>query len=133
MSDTPKMNPEVKAKWVEALRSGDYRKGQFGLRQQRGNGTQGYCCLGVLCDLYHKETGKGEWIANDSGRDRFKTPDGSFNPNYAPDQVLEWAGLPASFHVDIVDDILTVDRQLASINDRSTSFDTVISAIEGKL
>lgn len=38
------MNPELKGKWVEALRSGEYKQGQFTFR----NGDR-YCCLGVLC------------------------------------------------------------------------------------
>jgi hypothetical protein len=131
MSDTPKMNPEVKAKWVEALRSGDYHKGQFGLRYKTPEGhADGYCCLGVLCDLYNKETGQGEWGERVGNRYDFKTPDGSFNVNYAPDEVLKWAGLSGSVHIDIIDPTLGVDRQLASINDQSASFDPVISVIE---
>lgn len=44
------MNPEVKQKWVEALRSGKYKQGQGALRT-----GDGYCCLGVLCELAVKE------------------------------------------------------------------------------
>ena len=40
------MNPELKQKWVAALRSGDYEQARGAL----GDGT-GYCCLGVLCDI----------------------------------------------------------------------------------
>jgi hypothetical protein len=42
------MNPEWKAKWVEALRSDKYRQVQGRLRDVNGNG---FCCLGVLCDI----------------------------------------------------------------------------------
>ena len=45
-----KMNPEVKQKWIDALRSGDYEQGSEKLR-----GVNGYCCLGVLCDIYSRE------------------------------------------------------------------------------
>lgn len=48
------MNPEIKQKWLTALRSGDYTKGVTYLC---ANGE--YCCLGVLCDLHAKETGGG--------------------------------------------------------------------------
>lgn len=41
------MNPEIKAQWVAALRSGDYQQGRGQLRS--GNNT--YCCLGVLMEL----------------------------------------------------------------------------------
>ena len=44
------MNPEVKQKWIDALRSGKYEQGSEKLRS-----VSGYCCLGVLCDLYAQE------------------------------------------------------------------------------
>lgn len=44
------MNPEVKAKWLEALRSGRYTQGK-GALCCRVNGVQQYCCLGVLCEV----------------------------------------------------------------------------------
>ncbi len=40
------VNAELKAKWVEALRSGKYRQGR---EQLRDHDT--YCCLGVLADV----------------------------------------------------------------------------------
>lgn len=46
------MNPQVKEKWIEALRSGEYIQDVAHLRT-----NSGYCCLGVLTDLYFKETG----------------------------------------------------------------------------
>ena len=51
---------EWRRKWVEALRSGKYRQTTGVLRDR-----DGFCCLGVLCDI--SETGKweqgndGEW------------------------------------------------------------------------
>jgi hypothetical protein len=45
-----KMNPEIKAKWVEALRSGEYRQARRRLRLDDSAGPS-YCCLGVLCEL----------------------------------------------------------------------------------
>ncbi len=41
------MNPEWKAKWLEALKSGEYKKAKKRLRNRNG----GMCCLGVLCDI----------------------------------------------------------------------------------
>jgi hypothetical protein len=49
------MNPEIKAKWVAALRSGEYKQGRGRL-----NRVDKFCCLGVLCDLHAKESG-GKW------------------------------------------------------------------------
>jgi hypothetical protein len=42
------MNPELKAKWVEALRSGTYLQAIGTLKDEFGGG---YCCLGVLADI----------------------------------------------------------------------------------
>lgn len=41
------MDTELKAKWVEALRSGKYKKGTSFLV----NDSEEYCCLGVLMDI----------------------------------------------------------------------------------
>lgn len=49
-----KMNAELKAKWLQALRSGDYQQGGGCLRDPSHNT---YCCLGVLCDISQV----GEW------------------------------------------------------------------------
>ena len=43
-------------KWVAALRSGDYDQTKSFLRDDKG-----FCCLGVACDLYRKDTGDGKW------------------------------------------------------------------------
>lgn len=46
--ETPKrMKPEVKAKWLEDLRSGEYEQGRWTLKHQINNT---YCCLGVLAE-----------------------------------------------------------------------------------
>lgn len=52
------MDPEIKAKWIEALRSGSYKQGSTRL-----NKGDEFCCLGVLCEVlnqpYHRdEAGK---------------------------------------------------------------------------
>lgn len=59
------MNPEVKSKWLEALRSGKYIQTKTALK--RGNG---YCCLGVLCDVVEPDMWKG-----DTHRDVTSLPD----------------------------------------------------------
>jgi hypothetical protein len=41
------MNPEWKAKWIAALRSGAYKQGRRNLRDDLDN----FCCVGVLCDI----------------------------------------------------------------------------------
>lgn len=41
------MDAQLKAKWVEALRSGKYQQVRGTLRE----GKRGFCCLGVLADI----------------------------------------------------------------------------------
>lgn len=45
------MDYTTKMKWVRALLSGDYQKGQFTLRRESKEGTVTHCCLGVLCEI----------------------------------------------------------------------------------
>ena len=47
------MKPEIAQRWVEALRSGEYKQGLSVLRRidESGNGQDSYCCLGVLCEI----------------------------------------------------------------------------------
>ena len=47
------MNPELKAKWLDALQSGKYKQGHSRLR----NADDTYCCLGVLHDVAYP----GDW------------------------------------------------------------------------
>lgn len=75
------MKPEIKARWLAALRSGDYIQGHGRLRE--GNT---FCCLGVLCDLYAKETGV-EWQKEESGHCAFD------HASFLPNCVMHWAGL----------------------------------------
>jgi len=42
-----KLPPHFKAKWIEALRSGEYKQISESLRSYNG-----FCCLGVACHLY---------------------------------------------------------------------------------
>ena len=42
------MDKEIKAKWVEALRSGNYKQGTNYLNNRDENT---FCCLGVLCEI----------------------------------------------------------------------------------
>lgn len=50
------MDKSVKEKWLSALRSGEYPQTRYTLRNENG-----FCCLGVLCDVYRIDTGNLEW------------------------------------------------------------------------
>lgn len=52
------MNPEIKQKWITALRSGDYKQGKYRLKQE-ANGETCHCCLGVLAEMVRDDEGYG--------------------------------------------------------------------------
>lgn len=61
------MDADLKAKWVAALRSGEYQQTTGALRKEGG-----YCCLGVLCDVAGATWSRGDpndryWIATYNG------------------------------------------------------------------
>jgi hypothetical protein len=46
-----KLDPEKKALWVAALRSGEYEQGKNHLAVRQADGTFAFCCLGVACEV----------------------------------------------------------------------------------
>lgn len=79
------MKPEIKQRWIEALRSGEYKQGTTYLRQDNS-----YCCLGVLCDLYNKDHYETCWEPVTKGCDVYAI-DGS--GCVLPSAVEQWSGL----------------------------------------
>lgn len=77
------MKARVKRLWLKALRSGKYQQGKNQLR----NGDR-FCCLGVLCEVYRQDTGKGRWTRGES----FVAGD-SEDCCVLPDAVMAWAAL----------------------------------------
>jgi len=118
------MDESIKQKWIEALESGQYQQGTGALALEDG---KKHCCLGVLCDLYHEETGKGKWYDTKSN-----TPvqdfsvEGDEGDGVLPNPVKEWAGLSSSVPSVGV-------TSLTSLNDDGYSFETIASKIEKHL
>lgn len=132
MQNTPspqvsgKMNPEVKAQWVAALRSGKYKQGP---RRVLNDGEGGWCCLGVLCDLY-AQTHDDKWVIVDEAMALASMG----GPHYPAPQVREWA----SFYED--DHFIEIDGVSASAavhNDGFSlprrTFAEIADAIEAQL
>ena len=66
------MNPRIKAEWLDALRSGEYKQANGALHEiDPATGAASFCCLGVLCDLHRKETKWGEWIKDGREESQF--------------------------------------------------------------
>lgn len=123
------MNPEVKAQWLEALRSGKYRQATGVLQRVNVANPQdpkGFCCLGVLCDI----SGKGRWEApeNDGRQAATFNVTGSDETATAclPTSVAQWAEFNDLVCVDIGGKIATLD----SHNDTGASFEQIADAIE---
>lgn len=121
--EVQKMNPEVKALWLAALRSGEYPQTSRALRD-----GYGFCCLGVLCDIHTKTTGNGMWSVG-----------GSYSANnhtrgeIPPPAVVTWAGLNRP-NPDVVKEETQYDtiiyRSLAELNDRGATFEEIADIIE---
>jgi hypothetical protein len=115
------MNPQVKQKWVSALRSGEYP--QITRRLHTDNG---FCCLGVLCDLYGKENNV-EWELECGNIYEFNLYVFQGNGTFLPLSVVEWSGLEnGSPYVD-------GGKTLALLNDHGKTFEEIADVIEEQL
>ena len=103
-----KLNP-IAQKWVEALRSGKYEQVTGALRS-----GDGFCCLGVACEL-----------AIESGVDIRRTDDYHAYTRVVPNRLLppvvgEWLRLKGS----------EADWRLANKNDGGSTFAEIADLIE---
>lgn len=130
-----KMNPEVKQKWIDALRSGDYEQGSEKLRS-----VSGYCCLGVLCDIYSREHDtQWEFRGYDELSDETNPHPMDYwyfdeQSEFLPYSVMDWAGLKThnpSMRVDSDDDFYT--DEIANLNDSGYTFNDLSKLIEQQL
>jgi hypothetical protein len=134
------MNPEIKAQWTAALRSGEYQQSEGKLRTD-----DGYCCLGVLCDLAVKAKVIGEphWGDNDGYGGYYKYG-AEHNDAVLPAEVTFWAGiddpnpdldttgpeLPAGA---VWDQGADEAPNLAQLNDGGTTFAVIADIIDAQL
>ena len=104
---------ENRKKWLDALRSGEYRQGTTRLKTKY---TDQFCCLGVLCDLYIKENEQNIRWEDDhilvDGEDYTYTC-------YPPLVVEEWVGLKGY-----------LGNSVANKNDGGMSFEEIAKVLE---
>jgi hypothetical protein len=112
---------DIKAKWVAALRSGEYKQAKGLLRY-----SDAFCCLGVLCDLHSKETGEGQWRVFSGAEYAYLGPTASL-----PERVMEWADMPISMGAEM--DFPGGPITLSALNDRGHSFKQIAALIEEQL
>ncbi len=126
------MNPEIKQKWIERLRSGKYQQGVGTLKCDRDK----YCCLGILCEMYKEETNNGEWLPVGHST-QFKSGEflNSKSTGVLTREVIAWAG----FEEGRADPIIAVSEKYktqitaSTMNDRlELSFSVIADVIEGK-
>lgn len=118
------MKPEIAKLWVEALRSGKYKQTKNKLAT-----SEGFCCLGVLCDVAVKnglsmEVEESGIIA---GR-RCTIYAGS--GTYLPSVVREWSGIKSSAGEYGPG---YESRCLSDDNDRGDTFEMIASTIEARV
>jgi hypothetical protein len=119
------MNPEIKAQWVAALRSGDYQQGKGALHQYSTGNPDLFCCLGVLC---HLAAEAGVVQSHLTGRGEVQYDHAAL---ILPPSVSEWAGLGGNLspQVPLNGDMIS----LANLNDAGVSFETIANRIEEHL
>lgn len=119
------MHPEVKQRWIAALRSDEYQQGKGKLKQEI-NGQIGHCCLGVLTDLFIKDYKDSKWEQIKNGSYfHYKGVVGVLHP-----EVKRWSGINtdnAKFPNNIrIDNACT----LTECNDDGMSFERIADIIE---
>ena len=134
MPSLNKMNSQVKEKWIDALRSGKYEQGSEKLRS-----VTGYCCLGVLCDLYSQEQDT-EWEFRGITETNLQPQDYWYfdgESEFLPDSVREWAGMAVKnpqVRVDITEDECEDDwfyhDEIANLNDSGYTFEELSKLIQ---
>lgn len=110
------MNPEIKKRWIEALRGGKYKQGVGCLRSTENE----YCCLGVLCDITKQETG-GTWRNGAFGGRHER------DNKYLPAMVASYLGIPPCPKIRVADHS---ERWLAELNDKKVNFTDIADLIE---
>lgn len=108
---SPKMDPTLKAEWISALRSGEYKQSRLCLRN---GAAEGFCCLGVLAAIQGAEWDNDRPIVN--GHTISHDEGGWIREDFA-------GGLP-----------LKLQQQLSNMNDNDrASFASIADYIEANL
>jgi hypothetical protein len=120
-----KLRPRIKAKWIAALRSGDYKQCRGQLRTRRNE----FCCLGVLCNLHAQEhpeiAAKQERVEYYIGAEALPPVDvmtWAFK-----DYVSGWGSCSAKVEIP------QLATNLAKLNDRGKTFKQIANLIEDYL
>lgn len=121
--ETGKLPKKFKNEWLKALRSGDYKQAQGGLKIELENRIVGYCCLGVAgeivgCKIPIEKYGESihAWIGGRKTRGTATTP------------IIGYTKVPKLLHGNE-----GVGQELAEMNDDGNDFKTIADYIEQNL
>jgi hypothetical protein len=126
------VNLEIKARWIAALRSGQYRQGTGALCRLDESGDPSYCCLGVLTRLAEDDgvvrTDDRDAKSDLSGKLWFVDTDNATGTSafYLTPAVRRWSGLTG--HNPTAGGFL-----LTHLNDEGYTFAEIADKIEGYL
>lgn len=120
-------NTEFVAKWIEALKSGEYSQGFRSLVAEK-DGVKHFCCLGVACDLLVK-MGYCTWDSNNiyyPKQNQYMLYENQQHGGVPPKEVIEWLELA------MVDSLYrTRIGILIAMNDTERlSFETIAKTLE---
>jgi len=116
-------------KWVEALESGEFEQTEGALRE-----GDSYCCLGVACEVFRRETGRGRWVNPEWGGPlEFRMEDGPFEEGSVavmPVAVARYFNIQSNPTLMYGSDRLKKDLYpAASLNDKGVPFVEIARAI----
>lgn len=121
------MNPEVKAQWIAALRSGEFHQGT-GLLHKVMDGNHLFCCLGILCEVAEKNNVDVRVSSYQDDNDVI-TYDGY--EDFLPPKIQQWAGLDSpNPGTQQPTDIGNVRATLSWLNDNGNTFSDIADIIE---
>lgn len=118
------MNKELKPKWLKALRSGEYKQSRETLKDDNG-----FCCLGVLCDLTYPD----DWVKNKIGQGI-----GKYHSKANTYDVVDYDGEPqgetaiskdAELAEDLLEEFGLSDYDQKMLIDRNDSFEWTFDKI----
>jgi hypothetical protein len=138
------MDVEIKDRWTTALRSGDYAQTTGVL-----NDGDGFCCLGVLCEIAEKDQVVIRIDADPGTRYVSKVDSEDASRMLLPRAVVSWSGMPGvegneEFKIkeeDVPESVKGSDAlwgarsseyttTLTALNDNGASFDEIATVIE---
>ena len=131
------MNSKIKKRWLTALRSGDYKQSKNSLKS-----SDGYCCLGVLCDVVKGDLNI-DWEDNSCDKDspfRFRIDE---ETHYLPLSVSVYADLVDNdkssaktkklYNMTIFEFTRNSQVALSHLNDCNNDFEAIANIIEDLL